>query len=58
MGSKKNTKSVDGTGLTALVTALAKRCTGVTENATTQQAIWCAILVSQLPRHAAILIVF
>jgi hypothetical protein len=46
---KKNNKhNYDGTGLTALVTTLAKKCTGMSENASTKHAIWCAILVSRL----------
>ncbi|KAJ7431623.1 hypothetical protein B0H11DRAFT_2129370 [Mycena galericulata] len=53
-GTKK-TATPDGTGLTALVTTLAKKCTGLSENATTQEAIWCAILrhmVRETPRLA------
>ncbi|KAJ7478789.1 hypothetical protein B0H11DRAFT_2027584 [Mycena galericulata] len=53
-GTKK-TATPDGTGLTALVTTLAKKCTGLSENVTTQEAIWCAILrhmVRENPRLA------
>ncbi|KAJ7716485.1 hypothetical protein DFH07DRAFT_862203 [Mycena maculata] len=47
-----------GAGLTALVTSLAKKCTGLSENATTKEAIWCAILrhiVREDPRLAGLL---
>ncbi|KAJ7213370.1 hypothetical protein C8J57DRAFT_1511576 [Mycena rebaudengoi] len=44
-GDKKNNKhNYDGTGLTALVATLAKKCMGMSENASTKHAIWCAIL--------------
>ncbi|KAJ7794910.1 hypothetical protein B0H14DRAFT_3158907 [Mycena olivaceomarginata] len=46
MPGKKRKKSDDnkGSGLTALVTALTKKCRGTSENVTPQAAIWCAIL--------------
>ncbi|KAJ7314785.1 hypothetical protein DFH08DRAFT_1087119 [Mycena albidolilacea] len=46
MPGKKRKKSDDnkGSGLTALVTALTKKCRGTSENVTPQDTIWCAIL--------------
>ncbi|KAJ7803011.1 hypothetical protein B0H14DRAFT_2613749 [Mycena olivaceomarginata] len=51
MPGKRNKKPNAGTGLTDLVTSLAKKCTGKTENATTKEAIWCAILSVQQKRR-------
>ncbi|KAJ7688938.1 hypothetical protein B0H14DRAFT_2652940 [Mycena olivaceomarginata] len=52
-------RTIEGTWLTDLATSLAKKCRGSSENATTPQTIWCAILcniIRENPRLAKLML--